>query len=79
LANQRAALEIEERVSGHQVMPLESLTIQKLTLLIASERDDDTRQRLLSKLYSALKSEQATIKKNVDEFVKRYPVRLDLR
>jgi hypothetical protein len=79
LANQRAALEIEERVSGHQVMPLESLTIRKLTLLIASERDDDTRQRLLSKLYSALKSEQATIKKNVDEFVKRYPVRLDLR
>src|SRR6266566_4854044 len=36
-----------------------------ITLLIASERDDDTRQRLLSKLYSALKSEQATIKKNV--------------
>ncbi len=60
-------------------MPGESLTIRKLTLLIASERDDDTRQRLLSKLYSALKSEQATIKKNVDEFVKRYPVRLELR
>jgi len=50
-----------------------------ITLLIASERDDDTRRRLLSKLYSALKSEQATIKKNVDEFVKRYPVRLELR
>jgi len=28
-----------------------------------------------AKLYSTLKSEQATIKKNVDEFVMRYPVR----
>jgi len=28
-------------------VPGESLTIRKLTLLIASERDDDTRQRLL--------------------------------
>ena len=60
-------------------MPGESLTTRKRTLLIASERDDDTRQRLFSKLYSALKSEQATIKKHVDEFVKRYPVRLELR
>ena len=60
-------------------MPGQSLTIRKLTLLIASERDNDTRQQLLSKLYSTLKSEQATIKKNVDEFVKRYPVPLDPR
>ena len=60
-------------------MPGESLTIRKLTLLIASERDDDTRQRLLSTLYFALKSEQATIKKNVNEFVKRSPVTLGLR
>jgi len=60
-------------------VPGQSLTIRKLTLLIASERDDDKRQQLLSKLYSTLKSEQATIKKNVDEFVKRYPVRLDPR
>jgi len=56
-------------------VPGESLTIRKLTLLIASARDDDTRRRLLSELHSALKSEQATIKKNVDEFVMRYPVR----
>ena len=59
-------------------MPGESLTTRKRTLLIASERDDDTRQRLLSKLYFALKSEQATIKKNVNEFVKRSPVTLGL-
>jgi len=56
-------------------MPGESLSIRKLTLLIASARNDDTRRRLLSDLYSALRSEQAAIKKNVDEFVKRYPVR----
>ena len=43
-------------------------------MLIASEHDDDTRRRLLSELHSALRSEQAAIKKNVDEFVKRYPV-----
>ena len=55
-------------------MPGESLSIRKLILLIASERDDDTRRRLLSELHSALRSEQAAIKKNVDEFVKRYPV-----
>ena len=57
-------------------MPRESISIQKFTLLIASEHDDDTRRRLLSDLHSALRSEQAAIKKNVDEFVKRYPVRL---
>jgi hypothetical protein len=56
-------------------MPGESLSIRKLTLLIASARNDDTRRRLLSELHSALRSEQAAIKKNVDEFVKRYPVR----
>jgi hypothetical protein len=55
-------------------MPREPLSIQKLTLLIASEHDDDARQRLLSELHSALRSEQAAIKRNVDEFVKRYPV-----
>jgi hypothetical protein len=55
-------------------MPRERLSIPKLTLLIASEHDDDTRQRLLSELHSALRSEQAAIKRNVDEFVKRYPV-----
>ena len=55
-------------------MAREPLSIRKLTLLIASERDGDTR-RLLSELHSALRSEQAIIKKNVDEFVKRYPVR----
>ena len=70
----RAALEIEDRVSGHEVMAREPLSIRKLTLLIASERDGDTRRRLLSELHSALRSEQAIIKKNVDEFVKRYPV-----
>ncbi len=55
-------------------MAREPLSIRKLTLLIASERDGDTRRRLLSELHSALRSEQAIIKKNVDEFVKRYPV-----
>ena len=55
-------------------MPGEPLNIRKLTLLIAAERDDDTRRRLLSELHSALRSEQAAIRKNVDEFVKRYPV-----
>jgi hypothetical protein len=55
-------------------VPRESLRIRKLTLLIASEHDDDIRRRLLSELHSALRSEQAAIKKNVDEFVKRYPV-----
>jgi hypothetical protein len=55
-------------------MPRGPLSIQKLTLLIASEHDDDTRRRLLSELYSALRSEQTAIKRNVDEFVKRYPV-----
>jgi len=55
-------------------MPRESISIRRLTLLIASEHDDDTRRRLLSELHSALRSEQAAIKKNVDEFVKRYPV-----
>ena len=55
-------------------MPRKSLSIRKLTLLIASERDGDTRRRLLSELHSALRSEQAAIKNNVDEFVKRYPL-----
>ena len=55
-------------------MPRGSLIIRKLALLMASEHDDETRRRLLSELHSALRSEQAAIKKNVDEFVKRYPV-----
>ena len=60
-------------------MTTEPLSIRKLTLLIASERDADIRRRLLSELHSALRSEQAAIRKNVDEFVKRYPVRLGVR
>jgi len=51
-------------------MPGESLSIRKLTLLIAPERDGDIRRRLLSELHSALRSEQAAIRKNVDEFVR---------
>ncbi len=48
--------------------------VRQLCTLIASERDDRRRQHLLSRLYSALKAEQAVIKNNVDEFLKRYPV-----
>jgi hypothetical protein len=48
--------------------------ISQLIRLIASERDDRRRRQLLSRLYSALKAEQAEIKNNVDAFLKRYPV-----
>jgi len=50
----------------------ENPAVLQLCMLIASERG---RQDLLSRLYSALKAEQALIKNNVDEFLKRYPVR----
>ncbi|OLE68577.1 MAG: hypothetical protein DMG87_06870 [Acidobacteria bacterium] len=53
----------------------ENQAVRQLCMLIASERDDRRRQHLLSRLYSALKAEQALIKNNVDEFLKRYPVR----
>ena len=53
----------------------ENPAVLQLCMLIASERDDRRRQHLLSRLYSALKAEQALIKNNVDEFLKRYPVR----
>jgi len=53
----------------------ENQAVRQLCKLIASERDARRRQQLLSRLHSALKAEQAVIKNNVDEFVKRYPVR----
>ena len=71
MADAKTSLSPEIRYPEWQ--PRES-RIEKLTLLIASEHDDDIRRRLLSELHCALRSEQAAIKKNVDEFVKRYPV-----
>jgi len=53
----------------------ENQAVRQLCKLIASERDARRRQHLLSRLHSALKAEQAVIKNNVDEFLKRYPVR----
>jgi hypothetical protein len=50
----------------------ENQAVGQLCKLIASERDARRRQHLLSRLHSALKAEQAVIKNNVDEFVKRY-------